>query len=144
MGFILLIAIIALSVIIILFVVVGCKSAPENISDPLLAESTEHIMEALLELMPTDTSMDDVIKTIAEKEDWKVFHIDWIPWSAIPDYYVLQYVDELVERKSIRVMIGEYKNKKIYGFTTAVVADLKFDEDLKLVDIDVGKYTDGL
>lgn len=105
-----------------------------------LRRSQEHIRERMLTLTPIGTSMEDVVKTIEGKEKWKVWNIssdgNWKPLTQDSE----SYMDILIERKSIEVLLGEYRTI----FITSVRVYWEFDEDLKLIDITVKKDTDSL
>ena len=103
-----------------------------------LRRSQEHIQEHILNLTPIGMSMEDVIKIIDGKEKWKVWNIKSDGnWNSVPlDYEDFKSIS--IERKSIKVLIGEYRTI----FVTSVIIHWKFDENLKLIDITVSKDTD--
>jgi len=130
------------------------------ISKDPLRKSEEQIREGILESIPIGTSMDDVITIIKSKDNWKhIYNGSWVPMSSIPDDYPI-YIDrgyeksgtfyEYVGIKSIHILIGEYSGKIDFDwnvintiafsfFDVSVSADLGFDENFKLIDIEVSK-----
>ena len=108
-----------------------------------IRRSTGHIRESLLTLMPIGTSMEDVIKVIEGKSKWKRMFV-----SDDGGYYVgYGYPSGAVKGttvgvKSIYVLLGTYNT---YMFIdTYVEAFWGFDEEGKLIEIDVRKSYDVL
>jgi hypothetical protein len=109
-----------------------------DVPNPLFIESTEHIRETLLELTPTGTSVDDVIRIIedkGEKGEWSDLRggsLNPLPWN---------YTHRFDAEKIIYGVIGEYKEANDW-YSTCVDVAWEFDENSKLLDIAVKKYAD--
>jgi len=113
-----------ISIVIIVLVI-------RMLSNPL-RKSEEDMRETILELTPIGMSMDDVIKVIEDKDEWKLRHI----WH---EYGYRDYSQGEIGVKSIRVYLGEYNLS-----TTGVSVFWGFDENSKLIDVYVLKESDAL
>ncbi len=104
--------------------------------------SQGHIRNNTLKLTPIGTSMENVVKIIESKEKWKIDNINYErgyrrPGTPNPADAALGR-ETIVGEKSIRVLIGEYRNI----FTTSVTVFWGFDENGKLIDVYVWKDKD--
>ena len=98
-----------------------------------------YVHNKMLKLTPIGTSMEDVIKVIESKKKWQVWDIDHGGGRRKPlPQNSESYKNHFIESKSINVLIGEYMTP----FTTSVTVRWKFDDDLKLIDIEVRAETD--
>jgi len=108
--------------------------------DPL-RKSPEKIRDDMLEFTPIGTSMDEVIKVIYKHDNWEIesMHDNGITiHNGYPYIDSFLINDNTVGVKSIKIYVGSYKFFFFAG-ETIVRAYYAFDEDLKLVDIAVGK-----
>ena len=106
-------------------------------SNPL-RRSKETIYEQMLKLTPIGTSIEDVLEVIDGNGKWKVWNVNsdgnWDSLSSNIDLYK----NVLIERRSIIVLVGEYRTI----FATSVSVHWKFDEDLRVIGIDIRKEND--
>jgi len=109
-----------------------------------LRRSQEHIKNDILKITPMGTSMEDVIKIIENKRQWEIDYISYDHGYRKPGTPAHSDIDlgreTIVGEKSMRVLIGEYRNI----FTTSVTVFWGFDKNSKLIEIYVWKDKDGL
>ncbi len=109
-----------------------------------LRRSQEQIKNDILKLTPMGTSMEDVIKIIESKKQWEIDYISHehgYRRPGTPEYSDIALGREtIVGEKSIRVLVGEYRNI----FITSVTVFFGFDKNSKLIEIYVWKDKDSL
>ena len=104
------------------------------LSNPLLWP-TKFIQMRILILTPIGTSMEDVIKVIENNKKWRVLqNSGYEPWSTVSD----AFIEDTKDRKTIVIQIGTYYTP----FTTDVSVAWRFDDDLKLIKVEVSKSTE--
>ena len=112
-------------IILIIFIIRICL-----LMNPLRGCECE-IKSWVLTSMPYGTDINDV-ESIADEEGWRI-NTNYTGGSYNTRYYKLG-------AESMRINIGSYRNI----FVTDVVIFPIFDNDGKLIEIYVEKYTDGL
>jgi len=95
------------------------------------------IQMRILKLTPLGTSMNDVIKVIENNNKWKLLHSgDFKSLSQISD----NLIEYSKDRKIIVVQLGTYHHAAI--IPTHVSVTWRFDDDLRLIKVEVDKSTD--
>ena len=100
-----------------------------------LLRSEGQIKKSILKVTPIGMNMEDVFDVI-DKKKWAVERSSPEKWEPTPQYLK----DWAVERKKIDACIGEYT----IIFVTSVVVIWYFDDDLKLIDLEVREYHDSI
>jgi hypothetical protein len=96
----------------------------------------EIVQEQMLKLIPIGTHIDDVIGVIESRKKWKVLRAGgWRAWSSSDE----AFINDTINRKTISLLLGKYGPPLLVTF---VGATLRFDEDLKLISIEVTKSVD--
>jgi len=123
----------AFSVLIIAIILVfSLRCAARARGEISLRGSKEAIRESILAITPAGTSMDDVLKVIADNESWEL--------GAIWQDSGYGKADNVVGVKSIRAHIGTY----MFIFQHDVTVLWGFDADEKLIDVAVHIDIDAL
>ena len=104
-------------------------------SNPLRRSET-HIEEGILKITPIGTSIEEVFSVVDEKK-W-VIDPTGEQKPGMPSSQFRK--DEAIERKRIDAVIGEYRTI----FDTGVSVFWYFDDDLKLIDVEVRKDHDSI
>lgn len=120
--------ILGLLVIVLGVVIISCSSNS-------LRKSETEIRDAILELTPIGTSMDDVIRVIESYGKW-----EWGGHISPNGFPTDASGNTRIGEQSIRVTIGTYKN----FYKTFVVVFWGFDGDSNLIDIRVRKDIAGV
>ena len=104
-------------------------------SNPLRRSET-HIREGILKITPIGTNIEEVFKVVDEKK-WVIGPPDEQK-PRMPTSQVLK--DDAIKKKRIDAVIGEYRTI----FDTSVSVFWYFDDDLKLIDVEVSKDYDSV
>jgi len=121
-------ALIAISSIIVLINVI-------QFARPLL-RSNEKVESDMLKLMPIGTSMEDAIKIIQSRNKWFIpTSRGPLPWSSLSD----ALKSDMIERGLIKLSIKDNGHPLYYDFFQVSVV-LRFDDDFKLIEVDVSQF----
>ncbi len=120
--------------VLVIFVIIVMFSILIEFLNPL-RRSDEKIREEILDVTPIGSSIEDVIRVIENKKNWK--------WNGRvqPNGFsktIAGRPTTVVGSQSIRVFVGEYRNI----FATTVTVFWGFNENSKLIDVWVWKTTD--
>jgi len=132
------------------------------LSNPL-RRSEEKIRESILEITPIGMDMEEVLEIIEKNKKWEVADIEheygYEIIDGIPYYNYSDQGDNIVGSKSIRGFVGKYTGEydslerfweegitaALYlFFETYVEVYWGFDENSKLIDVCVWKYTNAI
>jgi ABC-type dipeptide/oligopeptide/nickel transport system permease component len=91
-------------------------------------KSNEEIRDSILELTPISTSMEDVLKVVESNKKWKTEYVSYEHGISQGD---LGRAGTSIGEKSIRVLIGKYRNPVV----VYVSVFWAFDENFKLIDV---------
>jgi len=80
-------------------------------------------------------SIDEVVEVVRNETEWKVLRqVGWRPLSSLSEDEIQSYIDDRIEVGRIGLFLG-----RSFGFNS-VSASWKFDENGKLIDVNVEKY----
>jgi hypothetical protein len=100
-----------------------------------LRRTNNQVRNYILRITPLGTNVEDVIKIIEDKKRWKIQRVAYFGDS----HWKLDYTETVGIQKKY-VHLGYYW----IVFKTNVSATWIFDEDGKLVDVEIRRDTDGL
>ena len=110
-------------------------------SDPLRRSNT-HIREQVLKITPIGTNMENVIEIIENNDKWEIENVyygsDYTNQKPLSPELPTESEGSPTWDKSILVLGGEYRTI----FITSVTIFWEFDEDSKLIEINIRAYID--
>ena len=98
--------------------------------------SDEKIEYDILKLMPIGTSWEEVVEIIESNEKWYVpTSKGLVPWASVSEFNI----QSIAEKKGINLSLRDYGHPLYYAFF-AVNVKLRFDENFKLIEVEVRQY----
>jgi hypothetical protein len=98
--------------------------------------SNETIRNDILKLMPIGTTWEEVVDIIGNKNKWYVpTSMGLIPFSS----YFASHSSDTVSISNLYLSLEDYGHPFYYAFF-AVDVILRFDKDLKLIEVEVRQY----